>query len=281
MDAIDSAFGAGFGLSGNPSVNTSINNLADGLAIVANGNTHAAITSGQYVYVRNHGSLSEGLYKATTNISANATLSGSNLTADSSGGLNSVYASINSNKIDGEVDDSSYFDDSKLPNTYKKGITLVPGSAAQDTAVFITYRVDPRIEQYKIGNDTVAFRHSSSNAWGNWQELALNSSLKTLNSLTAGTGVTIVTGGYIKAGKIVVVSVRMTTTQNLSTNSIILGGLPAGTGNGFIPYFTIGNGYEPMKYSCRLNNNTGDVYLNGAIPSGETVNVQGTYIANS
>jgi len=94
MDTIDSAFGAGFGLSGNPSVNTSINNLADGLAIVANGNAHAAITSGQYVYVRNHGSLSEGLYTATSNISANGTLSGSNLTADSAGGLNALNSKL-------------------------------------------------------------------------------------------------------------------------------------------------------------------------------------------
>jgi hypothetical protein len=58
------------------------------------GNTHAAISSGQYVYVRQHGSLSEGLYKATTNIAANGTLSGSNLTAVSGGGLNSVYSTL-------------------------------------------------------------------------------------------------------------------------------------------------------------------------------------------
>ena len=99
MDTIDSAFGAGFGLSGKPNVNASINNLADGLAIVANGNTHAAITSGQYVYVRNHGSLSEGLYVATANIAANATLSGSNLTADSSGGLNALNSKFTRNSV--------------------------------------------------------------------------------------------------------------------------------------------------------------------------------------
>lgn len=64
------------------------------IAIVSVGNTHAAISSGQYVYVRQHGSLSEGLYKATTNIAANGTLSGSNLTAVSGGGLNSVYSAL-------------------------------------------------------------------------------------------------------------------------------------------------------------------------------------------
>ena len=64
------------------------------IAIVSVGNTHAAISSGQYVYVRQHGSLSEGLYTATTNIAANGTLSGSNLTAVSGGGLNSVYSAL-------------------------------------------------------------------------------------------------------------------------------------------------------------------------------------------
>ena len=96
MDAIDGAFGAGFGVSGKPTVNAEINSIADGLAIISNNNTHAAITAGQFVYVRGHGSLSDGLYVATSNIAANGTLSGSNLTADSSGGLNSVYASLNS-----------------------------------------------------------------------------------------------------------------------------------------------------------------------------------------
>ena len=73
------------------------------IAIVSVGNTHAAISSGQYVYVRQHGSLSEGLYTATTNIAANGTLSGSNLTAVSGGGLNSVYSALSdqiANKVD-------------------------------------------------------------------------------------------------------------------------------------------------------------------------------------
>ena len=72
------------------------NEQNDALAIVANGNTHPAITSGQFVYVRNHSSLAEGLYKATAAIGTNATLSTSNLTADGSGGLNDLQAQVNS-----------------------------------------------------------------------------------------------------------------------------------------------------------------------------------------
>lgn len=72
------------------------NGIQDALAIVATGNTHAAITSGQFVYVRNHSTLTEGLYVASSNIAANATLSSSNLTANSSGGLNTLNEQIGS-----------------------------------------------------------------------------------------------------------------------------------------------------------------------------------------
>lgn len=93
-DNIDAAIGADFGQGTKPSINQAINSLADGLAIIANGNVHAAITAGQFVYVRNHDTLSEGLYVASSNISANGTLSGSNLTADESGGLNALNSNI-------------------------------------------------------------------------------------------------------------------------------------------------------------------------------------------
>lgn len=73
-------------------IDTAANGLEAGIAIVSNNNTHAAVSKGQYVYVRNHGTLSEGVYKANSNIAANGTLSGSNLTAVS-GGLGADVAS--------------------------------------------------------------------------------------------------------------------------------------------------------------------------------------------
>ena len=84
--------------------NNRISAVQAGLAIVCNGNTHAAIESGQFAYVKNHGTLAEGLYRNNTGstIAANATLSSSNLTADSSGGLNTVYESLNG-KITGNI----------------------------------------------------------------------------------------------------------------------------------------------------------------------------------
>ena len=75
-------------------IDSAAGGLMDAIAIVANGNTHAAISAGQYVYVHNHGTLAEGLYTANSAIAANATLSTSNLTADASGGLNALNSNV-------------------------------------------------------------------------------------------------------------------------------------------------------------------------------------------
>lgn len=84
--------------------------LADGLAIIANGDTHAAVAAGKAVFVRSHSTLASGLYWASSAIGTNAALSTSNLTADASGGLNKLKADIdtlNSNLGKGEDISSS------------------------------------------------------------------------------------------------------------------------------------------------------------------------------
>ena len=109
----------------------------DGLAIVANGNTHAAIASGQFVYVKNHGSLAEGLYVANSAIGTNAALTTSNLTADGSGGLNALKAKIgNVGNTDLQSQVTSL--NSKLSNSvYSKRVTL-----NTNDSVLITASVD-------------------------------------------------------------------------------------------------------------------------------------------
>ena len=77
-------------------VESALSGLSEGLAIVSKNNTHAAITKGQYVYVHGHGSLTEGLYIANNNISANATLNTTNLSSVS-GGLGSQVATLTRN----------------------------------------------------------------------------------------------------------------------------------------------------------------------------------------
>lgn len=84
------------GLPGEAAVPSSV-------AIVANSNTHAAITSRQYVYVRGHSTLAEGLYQATANIAQNAALSTSNLTAVSGGGLNALNSNITVTSVKSQV----------------------------------------------------------------------------------------------------------------------------------------------------------------------------------
>ena len=92
-DAVDVA-----DINGNmDKVDTALNGLGKGFAVISNNNTHAALSAGQYVYIRNHGSLSEGLYTANSALAANATLTSSNVTAVS-GGLGGAVSSL-SNRI--------------------------------------------------------------------------------------------------------------------------------------------------------------------------------------
>ena len=63
------------------------------IAIISEGDTHNAINAGEFVYVRGHSTLAEGLYKADSNIAANGALSSSNLTA-APGALNGLAGDI-------------------------------------------------------------------------------------------------------------------------------------------------------------------------------------------
>lgn len=76
-------------------IDTAVSGTPNSLAIVSNGNTHTAISSGQYVYVRGHSSLSEGLYTATSAIPVNEPLSLYNVAAVSGGGLNALNNALN------------------------------------------------------------------------------------------------------------------------------------------------------------------------------------------
>ena len=81
-------------------LNGAINSNESAMAIVANGDTHPAIAVNQMVYIKNHSTLAEGLYRANANIPLNGALSG-NVTSisDSGGGLNNLSASNMSSGI--------------------------------------------------------------------------------------------------------------------------------------------------------------------------------------
>lgn len=79
--------------------NNTINAIEDGLAIIADGNTHPSIPARGFVFVKNHSTLTTGLYRVTsetTAIGTNAPLSLSNLTLDSTGGLNALKSDLDS-----------------------------------------------------------------------------------------------------------------------------------------------------------------------------------------
>ena len=145
LTALDAKTGADIPMSGTDStkINSAISSLTtavnsnaasidcieDAIAIVTNNNTHAAISNGQFVYVKNHGTLAEGLYKATANIAANAALSSSNLTADASGGLNAMKAITNSLSDQIATLNSKIWYNVTLKNS--SGVSLSSGSTTQ------------------------------------------------------------------------------------------------------------------------------------------------------
>lgn len=138
---ISDSFGAVEDMGGTVPQNTNSDNLAaairsipqpdtvtpESIAIVANGNTHGAITSGQYVYVRGHATLEEGLYTATAAIAANSTLSTSNLTAVSGGGLNDVRSRITWGEASTPSDHPHYIDISR--GSYNNIIACIRANA--------------------------------------------------------------------------------------------------------------------------------------------------------
>ena len=92
MDTIDEAVGD----IGETDIATQLGDIRGGMAIVSTGNTHDAIAAGQFVYVMGHDTLDDGLYTANSALAANATLSSSNLTAVSGGGLNALNSNLTS-----------------------------------------------------------------------------------------------------------------------------------------------------------------------------------------
>lgn len=99
MDILDEKIGA----VGNTSLqaqitsqNEAIANVQNGLAnIVGNTNTTGStLAVGQFVYVKGHSTIAEGLRKVTASISANASITTSNTTAVSGGGLNELNSNM-------------------------------------------------------------------------------------------------------------------------------------------------------------------------------------------
>ena len=161
-------------------IDNAVNGLQDGMAILANGNTHAAIASGQYVYVRNHSSLAEGLYKATTAIATNGTLSTSNLTADSSGGFNDLKAQIDTLNSNFTNFKSTINSSTGLDGIVEPGVHYVNGAGSKWGTMIVTAAGND-VNQFFIQNDgsLVQSRRRTNETWSAWKALAQDSNLKT------------------------------------------------------------------------------------------------------
>ncbi len=72
-------FGYGLGTWYFRNLNLTDDTIAGSVAIICDGNTHVALSRGEYVYIKNHNTLSEGLYSVTAAVAQNGTLSTSNV----------------------------------------------------------------------------------------------------------------------------------------------------------------------------------------------------------
>jgi hypothetical protein len=105
MDTLDAAIGAvrNTSLQTQVSGNTAaIANVQNGLAyIVGNTNTTGGtLAVGQFVYVKGHSTIPEGLRKVTSSISANGSITTSNTDACSEGGLNALNSNLGKTSTD-------------------------------------------------------------------------------------------------------------------------------------------------------------------------------------
>jgi hypothetical protein len=79
-------------------LNYELNCAENGYAIVCDGDTAPkAISSGQYLFIKNHSTLATGGYHATTAIANGASLTSSNVAADSDGIANTLNSNLSGN----------------------------------------------------------------------------------------------------------------------------------------------------------------------------------------
>lgn len=164
MDKID-AFAGG--------VNSTDESMQSGIAIVSDGDTHAAIAAGQYVYIKNHNTLNEGMYTANSAIAANVALSSSNVTAVSSGGLNALNSKIT--KLTTPTPSVA----SDLNNISETGMTTTDGSTSHSPgAWFVVYTMvatSTSAVQFALRTTSPAFyvRSKSGGTWSEWKYATL------------------------------------------------------------------------------------------------------------
>lgn len=104
------------------------------------------------------------------------------------------------------------------------------------------------------------------------KNLADDSSI--VRSVTGENNVSILNGGYIQIGNIVVLSIKCKTGAQVNQNVPIISGIPFTQRN---IYLNIGSGYDTNAYSCRSGSEK--IYSNVAIPANTEFNINGCYFS--
>ena len=288
-DTLDAAIGP----VGATSLQTQMNNVQDALAIIANGDTHPAITAGQYVYVKNNThSVAEGLHVATANISANGQITTSNVSADASGGLNALNAKITgafcstAEQVISALDNAVSTDGNTVISIVNSSKNDIFTAATNQTMVVVHLN-----EESGRWNDHPYFIIQAENGlWtgrvgkqsGAWAiqeiyELALNSDSTTRHALSAARSGDTITGNYIQFGKIVVVDVAITLNAAAEVNTAIISGVPSSFNVSSISGFKNVSGERGTAFYVRTQSNT--LITNAAMQAGTYI-FSGSYIAS-
>ena len=191
-----------------------LDGVKNGIAIVSTGDTHIAITSGQYVYIQDHSTLAEGLYRATANIAANATLYSSNVTAVSGGGLNALNSKIKVNTIS-STDFNTYVGNMDYVEYYKgldiSACTNIPSELTGSSHIWPFTLEIIKIQNSYAKQILHVFNNGRSNHityvrqqtyynggvnWGDWNSFALNSKIANSVDVRLVTSVPFETGRF-------------------------------------------------------------------------------------
>ena len=161
-------------------IDNALRKTDEAVAIVSKGNVHGAISSGEYVYVYNHSTLPDGLYKATSAIGANGTLSTNNLSALSKGVANDLLSStvqINSRVvIDRNMNDSLVDCDAiTTPGMYRLIYSTLNRPSNISYGILLHMVSNDYITQIVINTagSEMDIRGKSGGSWNAWKKVTL------------------------------------------------------------------------------------------------------------
>ena len=221
-------------------LNTTNNAVESGLAVVANGDTHAAIASGQYVYVKNHSSLTEGLYKTTAAVDANGSLvnkveSASNVLSQQSQQIGDLNSALSGGDVLRNVDLNDY----KTAGAWVIGDvrTVTNAPATSLSGYYGTLYVRKNygfLKQIFIGENGSAIRQSNDlgSSWGTWQAYGSRPLQSGLAIVTEGDLHTAIAKGqyvYIRKHSSLIEGLY-TANDNIESNGALSGKVTAASG---------------------------------------------------